>query len=65
MNRKQVARQLVTVARELVGAKKDFSDVKVGTSFKWKGKTYWKASRTRACLQKNMVRIRQDEPVEV
>jgi len=66
MNDTQAARELVAAARELTAAKQvNFSKVDLGSSFKHKGKTYWKASRTRACLQKNMVNIRLDEKVSV
>jgi DNA-directed RNA polymerase subunit RPC12/RpoP len=42
-----------------------FGKVKPGTHFEYKGKTYWKASPTRACLQKDLKRIRPDEEVSV
>jgi len=65
MNRQKVARELVGLAKELTAAKKtQFDKVKPGTSFKYKGKTYWKASRTRACLQKDMKAFRPDDEVD-
>ena len=67
MNERKVAMELVRIARDLAGAAKrdEFGNLKPGTPFMHNGKTYWKASRTRAVPQRNMVRIRPDEVVEV
>jgi len=64
MDKQRVARELVSLAKELTAGKKQFGKIQPGTSFKYNGKTYWKASRTRACLQKDMKAFRPDDEVE-
>ena len=66
MNKQAVARELMAVAKELTAAKSmRFDKLKLGTPFKYKGTSYWKASPTRAVLRKHLVRIRPDEEVSV
>jgi len=66
MDKQRIAARLVALAKELTAYSKkmNFDKVKPGQSFKYQGKTWWKASRTRACLQKDMKRIRPNEEVE-
>jgi len=54
----------ITGSKKAAAKKQRFDKVQPGKAFTYQGKTYWKASRTRACLQKDMKRIRPDEEVE-
>lgn len=54
MNDKQIARELVTAAKELVGVgprfAPPFKDLKIGDKFKWKRKLWVKKSNSLAVM---------------